>query len=419
MRKCTRGTLGFLAIILFAGPGDPLLAQGAKGGSPASVSIRIQQKVILPGDLVEIELTNFRDVDGIKSHPEDRISLIVTPGEIVGGETVTNDMGFQEKAFVVGGGTVQAWYRAPYVCPEERRAILNVSSERFTALGTQGPYNSKRIKRHVIPLACPSYALLEYKDYIYFDHAAGPETDLRDLSVVVRLALASHQGKNVLTIESVDVLSFAGRIRHQYSDNPPEIQTLSSAHPSGYGTTVQLHRDAESGKITAVEYPLISVGLDWSGSGGVPPDGVEIAPVTQQSESEEDRWERMADNLEKALDAADEDNLASYGPVMRGFTTLMQARLLPDHEVQQGDGITYCAGQGNWEEQIIPDGVARKDTNGPRSLSLDAERLRPHPRFVTGNHDLQIGQLRATAATRRWRAARTTSTTTSRRGPST
>jgi hypothetical protein len=181
----------------------------------------------------------------------------------------------------------------------------------------------------------------------------GTETSTLDFDLVLRLELLPSDALDTLGIGSVEVLRHEGVDRYQYRSDPPEVLRLASTSIAGRGHTVNLHRAQGDGKISAVVFPLISVGLEWSGEAGfVPPETADVQAVTAEDESQEARFEKLADHLETIVDGAQEGNVSDYAQVMQAFSHLSAAQLRPDHEVVQGDGLSYCAGKGEFEQEL-------------------------------------------------------------------
>lgn len=93
---------------------------------PYSCEIKPEKETINPGEIIEVEITNINDIEGIKSREFNRLIVQSPDGEILDGTPLTADNDL--KAFRVGDGMVKFRYRAPESCEKTENTIIVYNS---------------------------------------------------------------------------------------------------------------------------------------------------------------------------------------------------------------------------------------------------------------------------------------------------
>ncbi len=93
---------------------------------PYTCEINPEKEAINPGEVIEVEITNIHDIEGMDSREFNRLIVQSPDGEILDGTPLTADNDL--KAFRVGDGTVKFRYRAPESCKEPENTIIVYNS---------------------------------------------------------------------------------------------------------------------------------------------------------------------------------------------------------------------------------------------------------------------------------------------------
>ena len=94
--------------------------------NPYTCDIKPEKETMNPGEIINVEITNIKDIEGVGSKAFNRLIVQSPDGEIIGGMplNVDNDM----KAFRVGDGTVKFQYRASHDCTNPENTIFVYNS---------------------------------------------------------------------------------------------------------------------------------------------------------------------------------------------------------------------------------------------------------------------------------------------------
>ncbi len=346
-----KGAMLLICLLLFMS--SAVLSQQNMGLAPVTVKIQLEKDEVLPGEIIHVTLSGFRDAHGEQSFRLSRIIVTSPVGEIIGG---TKALGAPGQVFFIGNGTVEFDYRAPVRCDTKNtflsiyNSLLSVSQERMPLEETE-PMD--QIGREELKLLCPDYALMEYTYYYHTAH--GNTTTTTDINVIIRVDLEPFNSPNMLQIAGMSVLHCRGLTNYISGDTRDEAN-VSSFSPGLRGSIVQIQREVTSGKIAAVNFPLIQVSLNWMGSDSiVPPEFVTVGPVTEKSDAEEEAAKKKM----KAIRDRGVDTKESRMQKMQTFFEMQGAMSHPDNRLQSGDGIGFSSGGGNVEKQIT-DGVLRE-----------------------------------------------------------
>ena len=93
---------------------------------PYTCEIKPEKETMNPGEIINVEITNIHDIEGVGSREFNRLIVQSPDGEIIGGMplNIDNDL----KAFRVGDGTVRFQYRAPHDCTDPENTIIVYNS---------------------------------------------------------------------------------------------------------------------------------------------------------------------------------------------------------------------------------------------------------------------------------------------------
>lgn len=81
---------------------------------PYRCKIEVEKEMVVPGEELEVKLTEICDIEGHKSREFNRIVVQALEGKIIGGESLAADPDL--KAFKIDKGTIQFKYKAPHSC---------------------------------------------------------------------------------------------------------------------------------------------------------------------------------------------------------------------------------------------------------------------------------------------------------------
>jgi hypothetical protein len=346
-----KGALPLVCLLLILS--SAVMSQQNMGLAPVTVKIQLEKDEVLPGEIVHVTLSNFKDAHGVQSYSQSRIIVTCVVGEIIGG---TPSVKMPGNVFFVGNGTVEFDFRAPLHC-DTKNVFLSIFNSLIAAPAERLPLAETepmdQIEKKELRLLCPDYALMEYT--YYYHTAQGNTSTTTDINVIIRVDLEPFNSPNMLQIKSVNVLHCRGLTNYISGDTRDEA-TVSSFSPGLRGSIVQIQRDVTTGKIAAVNFPLIQVSLSWMGSDSiVPPEFVTVGPVTEKSDAEEEAAKKKM----KAIRDKGVDTKETRMQKMQTFFEMQGAMSHPDNRLKSGDGIGFSSGGGNVEKQIT-DGVLRE-----------------------------------------------------------
>jgi len=89
---------------------------------PYRCKIEVEKEMVVPGEEIEVRLTEICDIEGSQSREFNRIVVQAREGKIIGGESLAADSDL--KAFKVGKGTIQFKYKAPQSCGKEQDTVF-------------------------------------------------------------------------------------------------------------------------------------------------------------------------------------------------------------------------------------------------------------------------------------------------------
>ncbi|HCC69843.1 MAG TPA: hypothetical protein DEQ09_01620 [Bacteroidales bacterium] len=93
---------------------------------PYSCDITPEKETMNPGEIINVGITNIKDIEGADSREFNRLIVQSPDGEIIGGTPLTADNDL--KAFRVGDGTVRFRYRASHDCTNPENTIIVYNS---------------------------------------------------------------------------------------------------------------------------------------------------------------------------------------------------------------------------------------------------------------------------------------------------
>lgn len=93
---------------------------------PYSFEIKAEKEEAIPGEVIEVQLTDIHDIEDMKSREFTRIVIQAVEGEILDGEALEVDPDL--KAFLVGDGTIRFKYLAPDSCRKNEDTIFIYNS---------------------------------------------------------------------------------------------------------------------------------------------------------------------------------------------------------------------------------------------------------------------------------------------------
>lgn len=93
---------------------------------PYSCEVKAEKEEVIPGELIEVQLTDIHDIEDMKSREFNRIVIQAVEGEILDGEALEVDPDL--KAFLVGDGTIRFKYIAPDSCKKSEDTIFIYNS---------------------------------------------------------------------------------------------------------------------------------------------------------------------------------------------------------------------------------------------------------------------------------------------------
>lgn len=93
---------------------------------PESCEIKPEKEEIEFGKKMKIQITNFKDIEGVQSREFNRVLVTVIHGEILNGAHPQEQKNYA--FFQVGEGTIEVEYKAPEACPEISDTIQVIQS---------------------------------------------------------------------------------------------------------------------------------------------------------------------------------------------------------------------------------------------------------------------------------------------------
>ena len=78
---------------------------------PWKCDVQAKEEYVCPGEEIEVTLANIQDINGARSREFNRVIVQAVEGEIIGGTEL--DISPEDKAFLVGDGSISFTYKAP------------------------------------------------------------------------------------------------------------------------------------------------------------------------------------------------------------------------------------------------------------------------------------------------------------------
>lgn len=348
-------------VLLMVCPVAPALADSGQGNLPVAVTITLEKARVLPGDIIEVTLSDFRDSAGKQPHARFRIIVQAAHGEILGGEThdyegtlelvplVPGDISQPlSKVFILGKGVIKFRYRAPLTCHPQGDTItvtnsLVLGDVLTTPLTNTEPLRDFAFKR--VAMSCPDYVIVAYRETSHMVQS-GQTWDL-DQEVAVRIRLLPGKGAGIYRIGEVKMLAFKGKAEYRDRDER-KAWTLAGAVPEVKASHLQIWYDRPQAKARRVTMPLVEVATQWRGPPGWPlKRSLAMGPVSQVDPAETKR--RVRELRRQLGPNPDPDALPDMQIIMQRFMPLLeQITSHPDLMVTWGDGKRTMGGDGKY-----------------------------------------------------------------------
>jgi hypothetical protein len=342
------------------------------GDLPVQLKIEPEKSPLLPGELIDVTLSEIRDYYDRPAHSAFRIVVRSGYGEILGGVSLTPPEGQSPpagqdgdaqidlvpllppaKVFTVGDGTLVVGYRAPLYCPTVPRDRITVENSRDLSDDVPFEQTSRGdvIGETTIRLSCPDIIIADRTSYMHSADSSASST--KDIEVRVRVVLEPGQAPNLYRITSAEVLSFSGREILQDSDGT-KVCTLVRATPKILADTVQLWPDFDEESIRGITFSGIQVDLEWTGDLSMGPDDrIMVAPVTDVDQRDDD--DRLAQELGEMAEKMKGGSLEDMSDMMNLVMGNIEMLTVPkDHVVYYRDS-----------ESGLYRGKGRREGGGP------------------------------------------------------
>jgi len=126
---------------------------------PYTCDIKPEKETVNPGEIINVEITNIKDIEGVDSREFNRLIVQSPDGEILDGTPLAADNDL--KAFRVGDGTVKFRYRASESCRQPENIIFvynscDILNEELWPLAISGMQD--KIAEKKISLLCADWS---------------------------------------------------------------------------------------------------------------------------------------------------------------------------------------------------------------------------------------------------------------------
>jgi hypothetical protein len=319
-----------------------LFAQGGDGMWPAHVAFSPEKKEVMPGEVIEIILHGFFDVEGSVAGGEYFICVEASHGKILNGEP-SGTGSLIAKSFRVGEGLIRVKYMAPTKSSVKQDTIIVKYEPTEDMEESTHPLKIGETKLTIIQ---HNIAKLRYSHYYHNTQGEAPFT--LNIMVEVSLHFEALGGAGLgipYIIKSAAVTNFSGSAKGKDVD-----YSLVSAKPVNYKSTLTVYLDQISGSINAVVFPRLSAMLSWEGSEGyVPPRDICLEPVTKwDKEKAEEELGKEADKLEKEMESG--KAWKNMNRIMEIQKELSGVLVHPDYRVKNRWERNWVSGEANSED---------------------------------------------------------------------
>lgn len=330
---------------------------------PHKATITPEKTQLLPGEEIDIVVTDFLTHGDYQAHGDTKIGIWVDGGSVWNGDSWVPDSG---AIFKIGSGRVLIKYKAPLQLDDKIRVYVVVErmyqvydAEEAPLVGWEGAVvgDMLTIGEQEIEVIAYDYAKMTYSTYYRNEQSGSVSEQQIEVTVGLRFemlmpdqpsgtaVLGTFGGGVPYRVTSATVLDFSGSIRGKYCN-----YRLVSAKPAHHDTALMIYSDQKTGGIESVKLPLISAMLGWGGPGGcVPPDEVSIGPVTEwDDESGQKEIEDLADEIE--IDLQVDDGFPDLSKMMQLQQAIKKAVVHPDYVASTQNSIDHASNTANFTD---------------------------------------------------------------------
>ena len=321
---------------------------------PHKVTITPEKTELLPGEEIDIVVTDFINPWDYQASGDTKIGIWVDRGSVWNGHSWVPD---SEAIFQIGTGRVLVKYKAPPNGFDKIQVYVVVENP------DQVPDNWNVEIGEVFPIGEQEFEVISYDNakMTYYEYYRTEQSgSVSELSIEVTVGLHFEMLMSDLPssgtarpggfgagvpyrVTSATVLDFSGSLRAEDCS-----YQLVSARPANFNTALTIYSDQNTGGIESVKLPLIRAMLSWEGKKGcVPPEEVSIGPVTEwDDDSGRKEMKQLAKEIK--IDMQTGDGAPDFSKIMKMQQAIKGAVVHPDYVASTQNGIDHASNKADF-----------------------------------------------------------------------